>query len=218
MGRGWVDLILEMFYRGLQLQKDGRHRGEGESIFCAILLSVSSPLFPVPCLLFGVFPVGEHVYLFCTGRGALASAGVRWKSATVLSHDDEEDMEHEKKDAKVTNTKGFVLDPVAADLVAAHYRPKPMSPHVTVMKARFNTMLSISSRIGAVWLAAVMYVPTTSAWILFMEYVPIGHFNALGIFSLISLGAHITFLTQNKHMLRTKWGQKGDVWKKSHEV
>eukprot|EP00190_Bangiopsis_sp_CCMP1999_P000886 CAMPEP_0198727868 /NCGR_PEP_ID=MMETSP1475-20131203/5956_1 /TAXON_ID= ORGANISM="Unidentified sp., Strain CCMP1999" /NCGR_SAMPLE_ID=MMETSP1475 /ASSEMBLY_ACC=CAM_ASM_001111 /LENGTH=199 /DNA_ID=CAMNT_0044490059 /DNA_START=55 /DNA_END=654 /DNA_ORIENTATION=- len=150
-------------------------------------------------------------------RQLLAAGGVRWK-AVASPHETKEDEEEEenlKKPDYSKPTSGHIsFDLKGQTFEPAAMRTLPIFPHLTHMKAEFHTMLSISSRIGAVVLTMMLLFNSPAASMLLVEYAPVGHLKALMFFGFFSSVAHTLVLFQHQHLRLTKWGDKSDSWEK----
>lgn len=123
-----------------------------------------------------------------------------------------ERREQEAAKVETPSEKDQVLiDTLGESLADAPTITRPIAPHILATKAEFHYMVSISSRIGALWLTALLLLPNIRMWNVAIEYLPIGHLTAFGFFSLFSMGAHLLFVFgQHNYLQKTRWGDKSD--------
>ncbi|KAJ8908762.1 hypothetical protein NDN08_005467 [Rhodosorus marinus] len=167
------------------------------------------------------------------------AAGVRWHSAFSPTRKDEKDsVEGSPKsdnpptkietdssgDSKPTAVKSSTaavdvkvsnetaMDHLGDSLPRDNPRVRVYGPHILAFNAELHNMISISSRIGALFLSAIIFLPVPNFWVLVIEYAPIGPFVGVMVFSVMSMMAHLLFLVQWRFTSKFKWGTHSDKW------
>jgi len=169
-----------------------------------------------------------------------AAAGVRWHSAFSPTRKDEKDsVEASPKSVEKPRTKIKTDSPGDTKPRAVHASTAPVDvqvsnetamdhlgdslphdnprvrvygPHILAFNAELHNMISISSRIGSLFLSAIIFLPVPSFWVLVIEHAPFGVFVGMMVFSGMSMMAHLLFLTQWRFVSKFKWGARSDRW------
>eukprot|EP00189_Rhodosorus_marinus_P005010 CAMPEP_0113966384 /NCGR_PEP_ID=MMETSP0011_2-20120614/8300_1 /TAXON_ID=101924 /ORGANISM="Rhodosorus marinus" /LENGTH=220 /DNA_ID=CAMNT_0000979061 /DNA_START=213 /DNA_END=872 /DNA_ORIENTATION=- /assembly_acc=CAM_ASM_000156 len=168
-----------------------------------------------------------------------AAAGLRWHSAFSPTRKDEKDSVQASPKSKKTPTQDktdssgdtkpsavqfstaavdvkvsneTAMDHLGDSLPRDNPRVRVYGPHILAFNAELHNMISISSRIGALFLSAIIFLPVPSFWVLVVEHVPIGPVVGMMVFSVMSMMAHLLFLAQWKFVSKFKWGAHSDKW------